>query len=130
MPDRHARDRFGRPVDADSPDAFPSVPERSDISADEAWAGAMAYLEVGLPFHAHEVFEQRWRCCPDGERAQWQAFARWCAALTQAARGNADSARSMALSILDEISQISESAPVRLDEVQWNAVRSSLETLT
>ncbi len=37
----------------------------------------------------HEVFEQRWRCCPEQERALWQALAQWGAAITHAARGNA-----------------------------------------
>lgn len=129
MFDRHARDRFGRPVAADSPDAFPPVPERGDIPSDEAWAAALAYLEVGLPFHAHEVFEQRWRCCPEVERELWQALARWCAALTQAARGNADSASAMAKSVLEDLDGISKCPPVRLDIVQPDAVRSSLESL-
>lgn len=82
------RDRLGRPIDPGDPRAYPSVPERYDISGPEAWLVAKKYLDDGLPFHAHEVFEQRWKCCPAHERDTWQALAQWGAALTQQARGN------------------------------------------
>ena len=49
----------------------------------------MDYLDRNLPFHVHEVFEQRWRCAPESERSTWQALAQWGAALTHHARGNA-----------------------------------------
>lgn len=48
----------------------------------------MAFIQDGLPFHAHEVFEQRWKCCPPENREAWRALAQWGAALTQSARGN------------------------------------------
>lgn len=64
------------------------MPPRDDISAAEAAAEARAYLADGLPFHAHEVLEMRWRCCPPGERALWQGLAQLAAGATHAARGN------------------------------------------
>lgn len=82
------RDRLGRPLDIGDARAFPTVPDRTEICAVDAWHEAMDYLERGLPFHAHEVFEQRWKSCPDSERDAWQALAQWGAALTQQARGN------------------------------------------
>lgn len=84
------RDRYGRPLadGADPATAVPSVPERTSIGADEAWSAAMAYLDADLPFHAHEVFEQRWKCAPAEERPCWKALAQWGAALTHRARGN------------------------------------------
>lgn len=90
MPRRSTRprDHLGRPLDHDDPRAFPEVPEREQIGAEQAWAEALDYLAQDLPFHAHEVFEQRWKCCPASERNCWQALAQWGAALTQAARGN------------------------------------------
>jgi hypothetical protein len=72
------------------------VPDRTFVSASDAWHEALAYVERGLPFHAHEVFEQRWRCAPQDERALWQALAQWGAALTHDARGNATGARRVA----------------------------------
>ena len=92
------RDRYGRPLppDADASLIVPSVPERTFISGSDAWEQAQDYLARDLPFHAHEVFEQRWRCCPEDERDFWQALAQWGAALTHAARGNPAGARTVA----------------------------------
>lgn len=56
----------------------------------------MGYLDRGLPFHAHEVFEARWRTCSARDRAAWRALAQWGAALTHAARGNDVGARRLA----------------------------------
>lgn len=82
------RDSLGRPLDQGDPRAFPTVPERNFIDGPDAWREGLAFLSDGLPFHAHEVFEQRWKCAPASERDCWQALAQWGAALTQAARGN------------------------------------------
>ena len=82
------RDRLGRPLDPGDPRAYPGVPERSEIDGATAWNEANEYLRRDLPFHAHEVFEQRWKCAPGGEREVWRALAQWGAALTQQARGN------------------------------------------
>jgi len=83
-----ARDRYGRPLRGSLDNAFPGIPERDEISNAEAWLIGMGYLAQDLPFHAHGVFEQRWRCCPENERLAWQAIAQWAAALTHQARGN------------------------------------------
>lgn len=91
------RDRLGRPLDFDDPRSFPEVPNRAEISAVDAWSEAQKYLDQGLPFHAHEVFEQRWKSCPAGERDAWHALAQWGAALTQQARGNETGQRRIAL---------------------------------
>lgn len=82
------RDRLGRPLPPGDPNAFPTVPDRSVIEGADAWTQALDYFQRGLPFHAHEVFEQRWKCCPIDERDCWQALAQWGAAATQKARGN------------------------------------------
>ncbi len=56
-----------------------------------------------MPFHAHEVFEQRWRTCPADERAAWRAAAQWGAAETHAARGNAVGAARLAERALETL---------------------------
>jgi len=93
------RDRYGRPLrtGADPLTAYPGVPHRSFVTGVDAWHEALAYLSEDLPFHAHEVFEQRWRCAPASERAAWRALAQWGAALTHAARGNRVGAHRLAL---------------------------------
>ena len=113
------RDRLGRPLSAtvDPAEAAPSVPDISDVDAAAVWGVALAHLEQGLPFHAHEVFEQRWRTCPDDDRAAWRALAQWGAAVTHAARGNEEGARRLAgraLETLDSVSGIPACIDVEL----------------
>jgi hypothetical protein len=85
-----ARDRLGRPLRGASiaTDSFPQVPEREFISSKQAWSEITEYLAADLPFHVHEVAEQRWRCAPTTDAALWQACAQMGAALTHHARGN------------------------------------------
>jgi hypothetical protein len=49
---------------------------------------AQALLDAGMPFHAHEVFEDAWKSGPEAERALWRALAQLAVGLTHAARGN------------------------------------------
>jgi len=81
------RDQLGRPLPWGSA-GFPGVPPQADISAEKAIADARDYLAEQLPFHAHEVLEMRWRCCPEDERSMWRALAQAAAGCTHAARGN------------------------------------------
>lgn len=99
------RDRLGRPLAVGDPRAFPEVTTRDHISSSDAWNQAQLYLEQGLPFHAHEVFEQRWKSCPPDERDAWQALAQWGAALTQQARGNEIGQRRIASRALDRLTR-------------------------
>jgi uncharacterized protein len=123
------RDRLGRPLDFDDPRAFPGVHERGEISAVDAWSEAMDYLKQGLPFHAHEVFEQRWKSCPESERDAWQALAQWGAALTQQARGNETGQRRIASRARERIigAQMRDAVPGVIDVDQ---VLESLAQLT
>lgn len=119
------RDKYGRPLRGSLTTAVPGIPERKEISSKEAWQQALAYIDADRPFHAHECFEQRWRCCPADQRPAWQALAQWGAALTQLARGNPKGAQANAqksLARLDEATVI----PTPVDE---RAVRSSLAQL-
>ncbi len=115
------RDEYGRPLPHGRA-GVPGVPERTSIDGETAWAEAMAYLAADRPFHAHEVFEQRWRCCPPAERAAWQACAQWAAALTHRARGNPTGARSVARTALAGL----DGAPLMPPAIDVAAVRSSL----
>lgn len=81
------RDRLGRPLAWDAV-GYPGVEPRPSITSGEAVAEATDYLEQGLPFHAHEVLEMRWRCCPSAERPLWRGLAQAAAGATHAARGN------------------------------------------
>ena len=81
------RDRLGRPLAWDAV-GYPGVTQRAEIATDQAVAEARDYLARGLPFHAHEVLEMRWRCCPEQERPLWRGLAQAAAGATHAARGN------------------------------------------
>lgn len=120
------RDRYGRPLahGADPGTAYPGVPDRTFISGPQAWMEALAYLEHDLPFHAHEVFEQRWRCAPKNERPLWKALAQWGAALTHEARGNSIGARRIAERALSNL----DSATI-LKSIDAGVVTESLSRL-
>jgi hypothetical protein len=118
-----ARDRLGRPVSTDSPDAVPGIVERNEINAAVAWQEASVYLERNLPFHAHETFELRWRCCPENERPLWKALARWAAAITHIERGNTKGASSIARETIAEFAQVD---PAPLTRTEIDGVLASL----
>ena len=119
------RDRYGRPLRGSLEGAVDPIPERSEISSAQAWAQALDCLADDLPFHAHETFEQRWRCCPAQERQAWQGLAQWGAALTQLARGNPAGARANARKALLNL----EEAAVVPAPVDLALVRAGLAEL-
>jgi hypothetical protein len=123
------RDRLGRPLDPGDPRSFPSVPERAEITAQKAWVEALDYLDRGLPFHAHEVFEQRWKACPSSERDAWQALAQWGAAVTQQARGNPIGQRRLAERARDRLLSAARRNSIP-DVVDTQYVLESLAQLT
>lgn len=122
MTDR-VRDALGRPVAPDDPAAVASITLHEPTTA-TAWQQAMHCLDTGQPFNAHEIFEQRWRCCPPDERTLWQGLAQWAAALTHRARGNDVGARSVARGASLNLATASCVEPVDLD-----VVRHSLDEL-
>ena len=128
MSPERPRDILGRPLplDSDPTAAVPSVPPRENLSDAEAWAEAMAYLDAGMPFHAHEIFELRWRLAPDVDRAAWQALAQWGAALTHEARGNPLGAARVAVRALSNLDG-AERVPASIDLA---VVRPSCERLS
>ncbi len=119
------RDRYGRPLRGPREHAVDGIPVRENISSAQAWVEALDYLARDLPFHAHESFEQRWRCCPQNERLAWQALAQWGAAATQLARGNPKGAKANAQKSLASL----DSAPLIPAPVDAQAVRAALAEL-
>lgn len=97
MADRR-RDRLGRPLPPGADPALTAPPVADPAGLDDAavWQLALDYLDRGLPFHAHELFELRWRTADERDRDAWRALAQWGAALTHEARGNAEGARRLA----------------------------------
>jgi len=100
------RDVLGRPLpdDADPRLVVPGIPDVDGLSDQQVWNAAVDYLDRGQPFHAHEVFEMRWRSAEPADRAAWRALAQWGAALTHRARGNTVGARALAARTLETVS--------------------------
>jgi predicted metal-dependent hydrolase len=54
----------------------------------ESLVEAQRLLDLGRPFHAHEVLEGTWKAAPHDERDLWQGLAQLAVGLTHLARGN------------------------------------------
>ena len=81
------RDQLGRPLPPGATAIGPAIPV-GIADAKTAIEIAQELLEAGLPFHAHEVFEEQWRVTNGPSRDIWRALAQFAAGLTHAARGN------------------------------------------
>lgn len=127
MTPERPRDALGRPLpwNSDPALAAPAVPDISGMTDEEVWSLALDLLDRGMPFHAHEVFEQRWRTCEEGDRAAWRAAAQWGAAQTHAARGNTVGAARLGLRALETLDS-APSIPTGIDAKHLTAACRSL----
>ncbi|MGW2476515.1 DUF309 domain-containing protein [Streptomyces sp. NPDC001665] len=82
------RDGLGRPLPYGTP-GVERQPEGVERTAGETVREAQRLLDEGMPFHAHEVFEDAWKAGPETERELWRGLAQLAVGLTHAARGNA-----------------------------------------
>lgn len=125
MTQERPRDRLGRPLPTGAASDSPPVPPIDGLGDSEVWQLAESLMQDGLPFHAHEVCEARWRECPPDQRALWRGLAQWGAARTHEARGNSVGAQRVAaraLATLDE-------AGTPLTGVDLDAVRADCRRL-
>ncbi|ADG86940.1 protein of unknown function DUF309 [Thermobispora bispora DSM 43833] len=81
------RDEYGRPLPHGA-EGVPRIPDDYAPGPLQAIEDAKRLLEAGRPFHAHEVFEARWKTGPAEERELWQGLAQICVGLTHVQRGN------------------------------------------
>ncbi|MFI0986386.1 DUF309 domain-containing protein [Streptomyces exfoliatus] len=81
------RDGLGRPLPYGA-EGVPRQPEGVVRAPAETLREAQRLLDAGMPFHAHEVFEDAWKSGPASERDVWQGLAQLAVGLTHAARGN------------------------------------------
>lgn len=81
------RDGLGRPLPYGSP-GVERQPEGVVRAPEETVRQAQRLLDAGMPFHAHEVFEDAWKSGPVAERELWRGLAQLAVGLTHAARGN------------------------------------------
>lgn len=81
------RDGLGRPLPYDCA-GVTRQPEGVIRAPAETLTEAGRLLAEGLPFHAHEVFEDAWKTGPAAERDLWRGLAQLAVGITHAARGN------------------------------------------
>ncbi|MFJ2895242.1 DUF309 domain-containing protein [Streptomyces sp. NPDC087218] len=82
------RDGLGRPLPRGAA-GIERQPEGVVRTPEETVREAQRLLDAGMPFHAHEVFEDAWKAGPEAERELWRGLAQLAVGLTHAARGNA-----------------------------------------
>lgn len=81
------RDGLGRPLPRGS-EGIERVPDDLVLPPLESLAEAQRLLDLGQPFHAHEVLEGTWKAAPSHERDLWQGLAQLAVGVTHLARGN------------------------------------------
>ncbi|ALU97395.1 MULTISPECIES: DUF309 domain-containing protein [Streptomyces] len=81
------RDGLGRPLPYGAP-GVERQPEGVVRTPAQTLAEAQRLLDAGMPFHAHEVFEDAWKSGPEDERELWRGLAQLAVGLTHSARGN------------------------------------------
>jgi hypothetical protein len=81
------RDGLGRPLPYGTP-GVERQPEGVARRPEDTVAEAQRLLDAGMPFHAHEVFEDAWKSGPEEERDLWRGLAQLAVGLTHGARGN------------------------------------------
>ncbi|MFF2191787.1 DUF309 domain-containing protein [Streptomyces sp. NPDC058157] len=82
------RDGLGRPLEYGAA-GVARQPEGVVRAPGETVAEAQRLLDAGMPFHAHEVFEDAWKSGPQEDAPLWRGLAQLAVGLTHAARGNA-----------------------------------------
>ena len=88
------RDGLGRPLPYGA-EGVERQPEGVPRTPGESLTEAQRLLDEGLPFHAHEVFEDAWKAADSPERELWRGLAQLAVGLTHAARGNTSGAASL-----------------------------------
>jgi len=81
------RDGLGRPLAHGAP-GVERQPEGIVRTPSQTLAEAQDLLDIGRPFHAHEVLEDAWKSSDEPHRQLWRGMAQLAVGLTHAARGN------------------------------------------
>jgi uncharacterized protein len=100
---------------------------------EEALTEAQRLLDLGRPFHAHEVLEDAWKAAPESERELWRGLAQLAVGMTHAARGNAAGAAALLGRGARNISPYRDDPPQGVDVaglVAWAASGAGVPRLT
>lgn len=108
------RDALGRPLPYGSPDVQ-RQPEGIVRTPEETIVQAQRLLDEGLPFHAHEVFEDAWKSADGPDRVLWKGLAQLAVGLTHLARGNERGAKTLLRRGSQAISTLPVAPPYGID---------------
>lgn len=126
------RDGLGRPLPHGAR-GVERLPEGVTRTPSETVAEAQRLLDAGMPFHAHEVFEDAWKSADDPADCQlWKGLAQLAVGLTHAARGNPVGAARLLRRGADTVSPHAGSTPYGVDVdalTNWaHGLASALDT--
>lgn len=108
------RDGLGRPL-AYGAVGVERIPDDLVLSPAESLAEAQRLLDVGRPFHAHEILEGTWKAAPDEERDLWQGLAQLAVGLTHLLRGNPAGATTLLQRARARIGRYADAPPYAVD---------------
>ena len=108
------RDGLGRPLERGA-EGVPRQPEGQRRSPDETMSEAQRLFDAGMPFHAHEVFEDAWKASTGSDRELWRGLAQLAVGATHAARGNQSGAIALLRRAAETIAPFRDSAPPSVD---------------
>jgi hypothetical protein len=113
------RDGLGRPL----PYGAPGVPRQSEGVArtpEQTLVEAQRLLDVGRPFHAHEVFEDAWKAAAREapEARVWKALAQLAVGCTHRSRGNEVGAERLLHRAANGLSPFAGAAPYDINVTQ------------
>lgn len=125
------RDGLGRPLPYEA-EGVERQPEGIERSPSQALTEAQELLDTGMPFHAHEVFEDSWKTAAEPEQGLWRGLAQLAVGLTHAARGNAKGGQSLLRRGADNIGPYADEPPHGIDVIglaRWaRGLADELET--
>lgn len=104
------RDASGRPLPYGATGVPRADEEDEQLTPDEVFARAQAFLDDNRPFDAHDVLEGAWKAAPDDERLLWKGLAQLAVGLTHEQRGNARGASSLLRRGVETAAQAPEAA--------------------
>ncbi len=108
------RDGLGRPLPYGE-EGVERQPEGVERTPDETVREGQRLLDEGMPFHAHEVFEDAWKTGSADEVELWKGLAQLAVGITHAARGNLVGSATLLRRGADYIETFTDAQPHGID---------------
>ncbi len=109
------RDGLGRPLPRGAPSGVDRIPDDLVLPPEQSLREAQRLLDIGRPFHAHEILEGTWKAAPPAERDLWQGLAQLAVGLTHCGRGNRTGAAALLRRAAARLAPYAEVRPYGVD---------------